>query len=63
LGVAKTARKLKIKLPTAKSILRAFRSNGKILRKHNIKKRKTIKIKQLSDNLNQELPQINAPTE
>jgi hypothetical protein len=41
LGVAKTARRLKIKLSTAKSILRAFRSKGKILRKENIRKKAT----------------------
>jgi ribosomal protein S25 len=40
LGLAKTARKLKIKLSTAKSILRAFRNKGKILRKKYIKRTK-----------------------
>jgi hypothetical protein len=47
MGIARTARRLKIKLSTAKSILRAFRSKGKILRKENIRKRNTTKINKI----------------
>jgi hypothetical protein len=58
LGVAKTARKLKIKLSTAKSILRAFRSKGKILQKKNMKLRKATTTPSTKNIPNQETPRI-----
>jgi transposase len=46
LGIARTAKKLKIKLSTAKSILRAFKSKGKILKKKHIKQKKKYQTKE-----------------
>jgi hypothetical protein len=52
LGIARTAKKLKIKLSTAKSILRAFKSKGKILKKKHISRRRNIKPKRIKLILN-----------
>lgn len=58
LGIARTAKKLKIKLSTAKSILRAFKNKGKILKKENTKGRRNMKPKRIKLALNEETLKI-----